>query len=49
MGGVLIGTGEHNENASFGSFYEGTIIAGYPDDATDLEVQRNIQAAGYGE
>ena len=35
-------------NASEGTFYEGAIVAGYPTDATDDDVQTNIVAAGYG-
>jgi hypothetical protein len=46
-GGVVLGVGYDNANNSWGTFYEGAIVAGYPDDATELAVMRNIQAAGY--
>ena len=35
-------------NLSFGTFYEGAIVAGYPTDATDNAIHANIVAAGYG-
>jgi hypothetical protein len=30
-----------------GTFYEGAITSGYPSDATDLAVLKNVQAVGY--
>ncbi len=48
-GAVVIGVGGDNSNNSFGTFYEGAIVAGFPDDATELAVMQNIQAAGYGQ
>jgi hypothetical protein len=41
-------TGGDNSNNSFGTFYEGAIVAGYPSNELDLEIIRNIQAAEYG-
>ncbi|MBN2715016.1 MAG: alpha-L-arabinofuranosidase, partial [Deltaproteobacteria bacterium] len=52
QGGVLMGAGGDcclsNTNMSEGTFYEGAIVAGYPDDATQDAVQANIVTAGYG-
>ncbi len=48
-GSVILGLDANHANNSFGTFYEGAIVAGYPDDATELAVMKNIQAAGYGE
>jgi hypothetical protein len=48
-GAVVLGVGGDNSNNSFGTFYEGVIVAGFPDDATELAVMQNIQAAGYGQ
>jgi hypothetical protein len=51
-GSVLLGAGGDccysNNNASFGTFYEGAITAGYPSDAADNAVQANIVSTGYG-
>jgi hypothetical protein len=47
-GGVILGVSADNSNASWGTFYEGAIIAGFPDDDTELAVLRNVKAAGYG-
>jgi len=47
-GGVVLGVSADNSNASWGTFYEGAIIAGYPDDKTELAVLENVKAAGYG-
>jgi hypothetical protein len=41
--------GGDNSNNSWGTFYEGAIVAGFPNDATELAVMENIQAAGYGQ
>ena len=48
QGGIVIGVGGDNSNNSWGTFYEGAIVAGYPVNATDLAVLKNIQAVGYG-
>jgi len=47
-GAVILGVDSRNANDSWGTLYEGALIAGVPSDATDLAVLRNIQAAGYG-
>lgn len=47
-GAVVLGVGGDNSNNSFGTFYEGAIVQGYPSDDTELAVLKNIQAAGYG-
>jgi hypothetical protein len=49
LGAVVLGVGGDNSNNAFGTFYEGAIVAGFPDDATELAVMQNIQAAGYGQ
>jgi hypothetical protein len=46
-GAVVLGVGGDNSNNSWGTFYEGAIVAGYPTDATDLAVFNNIKAVGY--
>jgi hypothetical protein len=48
-GAVVIGVGGDNSNNSFGTFYEGAIVAGFPEDATELAVMQNIKAVGYGQ
>ena len=47
-GSVILGIDDANSNTSWGTFYEGAILAGFPADDTELSVLRNIQAAGYG-
>jgi len=47
QGGILLGIGGDNSNNSFGTFYEGAIVAGLPSDDTDLAVLKNVQAVGY--
>jgi hypothetical protein len=46
-GGIVLGVGTDNSNNSLGTFYEGAILAGYPDDDTNLAVMKNVQAVGY--
>jgi hypothetical protein len=52
-GAIVLGSGGDccysNTTASQGTFYEGAIVAGYPDDTTDDAVQANIIAAKYGQ
>ncbi len=52
QGSIVLGSGGDccltNTNLSFGTFYEGAIVAGYPSDATDSAIHANIVAAGYG-
>ena len=47
VGAVVLGVGGDNSNNSWGTFYEGAIVAGFPTDATDLAVLNNIKAVGY--
>jgi non-reducing end alpha-L-arabinofuranosidase len=47
-GAVVLGVGGDNSNNSFGTFYEGAIVAGYPSNDAELAVLQNIQSAGYG-
>jgi hypothetical protein len=47
LGGIVLGVGGDNSNNSWGTFYEGAITSGYPSDATDLAVFKNVQAVGY--
>lgn len=49
QGAVVIGVGGDNSNNSWGTFYEGAIVKGYPADATELAVMQNVKAAGYGQ
>ncbi len=47
QGGVLLGTGGDNGNGSSGTFYEGVITAGRPNEAATDAVQANIVTAHY--
>ncbi len=49
QGGIVLGVSSDNSNYSWGTFYEGAIVAGYPADATEQEVTLSVQAAGYGQ
>jgi hypothetical protein len=46
-GGIVLGVGGDNSNNSWGTFYEGAIVAGYPSTDTDLAILKNIKAVGY--
>jgi len=46
-GGIVIGVGGDNSNNSWGTFFEGAIVAGFPSDDAELAVMQNVQAAGY--
>jgi non-reducing end alpha-L-arabinofuranosidase len=48
QGAVVIGVGGDNSNNSWGTFYEGAIVAGYPTAATEDAVMQNVKAVGYG-
>jgi hypothetical protein len=48
LGGIVLGVGGDNSNISWGTFYEGAIVAGYPTTAVDDAVLANVKAAGYG-
>lgn len=47
-GSIVLGVGGDNSNVSWGTFYEGAVVAGFPSDDVEHEVMRNVQAAGYG-
>ena len=46
-GGIVLGVGADNSNSSWGTFYEGAILSGYPTNDTELAVLKNIKAVGY--
>lgn len=48
QGAIVLGVGGDNSNNSFGTFYEGAIVKGYPAAATEQAVMDNVKAAGYG-
>ncbi|MFB9410274.1 arabinofuranosidase catalytic domain-containing protein [Dactylosporangium matsuzakiense] len=43
----MLGTGGDNSHTGIGEFFEGAITAGYPTDATENAVQRDVTAAAY--
>jgi non-reducing end alpha-L-arabinofuranosidase len=47
-GAVVLGVSQYNSNDSWGTFYEGALLAGFPADDTEVAILRNIQAIGYG-
>jgi hypothetical protein len=47
-GAIVIGVGGDNSNNSWGTFYEGAVLAGFPSDATEQAILDNIKAIGYG-
>jgi non-reducing end alpha-L-arabinofuranosidase len=49
QGAIVLGVGGDNSNNSWGTFYEGAVVAGYPLPATELAVMQNVKAAGYGQ
>ena len=48
-GAIVLGVGGDNSNNSWGTFYEGAVLAGFPSDAAELAVMQNIKALGYGQ
>jgi len=46
-GSIQLGNGGDNGNGSAGTFYEGIVTKGYPDDAAVQAVQQNIVSATY--
>ncbi len=52
QGAIVLGSGGDccltNNNLSEGTFYEGAMVTGYPSNATEEAIQKNIAAAGYG-
>jgi hypothetical protein len=47
-GAIVLGVGGDNSNNSWGTFYEGAVLAGFPTDDAELAVLQNIKALGYG-
>ena len=47
-GAIVLGVGGDNSNNSWGTFYEGAVLAGFPPDSAELAVLQNIKALGYG-
>ena len=47
QGAIVLGVGGDNSNNSWGTFFEGAIVAGCPADDTELAVFQNVKAAGY--
>lgn len=47
LGGIVLGVGGDNSNNSFGTFFEGAIVAGFPTKEIDLAVLNNVKAVGY--
>jgi hypothetical protein len=47
-GAIVLGVGGDNSNNSWGTFYEGAVLAGFPSDAAELGVLLNVKAIGYG-
>lgn len=48
QGAIVLGIGGDNSDLGTGTFYEGAVTASYTSEATDVKVQANIIAAGYG-
>ena len=46
-GAIILATGGDNSNGAQGKFYEGIMVTGATDDATDDAVQQNIVGVGY--
>ncbi len=46
-GGIVLGVGGDNSNNSWGTFYEGAMVAGFPTDEIEAKVMANIKAVGY--
>lgn len=47
LGGIALGIGGDGANGSFGTFYEGAVVAGFPAPEIDLAILKNVQAVGY--
>lgn len=47
-GAIILGTGGDNSHTGEGTFFEGCMTTGVPNDTTDNAVHANIVAAGYG-
>jgi hypothetical protein len=47
-GGIALGVAGDNSDNSWGTFFEGAIVAGWPAHDTEQSVMENIQSVGYG-
>lgn len=47
QGAIVLGVGGDNSNNSWGTFFEGAVTAGYPTNAAETAILKNIQAVGY--
>jgi hypothetical protein len=48
-GAIVLGVGGDNSNNSWGTFFEGAVMAGFPSDEAENSVMQNVKAAGYGQ
>lgn len=48
-GAIVLGVSGDNSNNSFGTFFEGAIVSGFPSNEVELQVMQNVKAAGYGQ
>jgi hypothetical protein len=48
-GAIVLGVGGDNSNNSWGTFFEGAVLAGFPPDDAEAAVLENVKAAGYGQ
>ena len=48
-GALVLGVGGDNSNNSYGTFYEGAVLAGFPPDSAEQAVLENIKAMRYGQ
>jgi len=48
QGAIILGTGGDGSNTGTGTFFEGAMTIGNPQDSVDDAIQANIVAAGYG-
>jgi hypothetical protein len=47
--GIVLGVGGDNSNSSWGTFYEGAILSGFPGDDVEVAILQNNKDAGYGQ
>jgi hypothetical protein len=48
-GAIVIGVGGDNSNNSWGTFFEGAVMSGFPSDEAEEAVVQNIKTVGYGQ
>jgi non-reducing end alpha-L-arabinofuranosidase len=49
QGAIVIGVGGDNSNNSWGTFYEGAVVAGFPSDEAEHAVMENLKSVGYSQ